>query len=173
MAAFTTTTKLSISGCAMPFAAQRSLVKPFARPSLLQSSRAAQVQCQAQGGGATMSSQIKTAESLSGESLTCMRQDDGSLLIEGLRPGRYTVSAAPPSATGKAFCSLSNPDKCVTYCTLDDEWNLVCEGLPEGVYDVRPAGDRDVHSMVEHIWGLMTYAEEGADTDADEDDGRA
>lgn len=48
-----------------------------------------------------MSSQIKTAESLQGESLTCMRQNDGSLVIEHLPAGRYNVSPAPPVSTGK------------------------------------------------------------------------
>lgn len=95
--------------------------------------------------------------------VTCFRQDDGALVCERLPPGRYAIETAPPTWEGRAFCSVSNPSQCVTYCVIREDGQLVCEGLPEGSYVVKSATDNDVEHMVEHIWHMRTYAEDDED----------
>lgn len=163
MAAFTTVpTTHGVAGCAAVVAMQQRSLKRS--PAAIGAKRQLSSSCRAQMSSqikTAESSQIKTAESLQGENLTCMRQDDGSLLVERLPPGRYSVSPAPPSSTSKAFCSVSNgQSKCVTYCTLDDDFQLRCEGLEEGVYTVNPASEADVDKMVTHIWSTLSYQED-------------
>lgn len=94
------------------------------------------------------------------ETLACFLQGDGTLVSEELSPGRYEVRAALPTWEGRAFCSLDNPEECVTYCSINEDGSLVCEGLREGVYTVRTASDSDVARMVETIWLLTSMNEE-------------